>query len=157
MIVTNTTYNADGSTTVENPRSKRLSIMRGFKTKCPACGEGDIYRAYLKVQDKCPSCGEELHHHRADDAPPYFTIFIVAHIIGAGILWTEQTYAPPTWVHWMIWLPMVLILSLWLLPRVKGALIGLQWALRMHGFGGPDSDATDPSVAVPLAAAIERN
>lgn len=110
-----------------------------------------MFGAYLKVNDKCPSCGEELHHHRADDAPPYFTILIVAHIVGAGILWLEQTYAPPTWVHWMIWGPLLLVLCLGLLPRVKGALIGLQWALRMHGFGGPGSDSTDPSVAAPLS------
>ncbi|MEQ1578174.1 MAG: DUF983 domain-containing protein [Hyphomicrobium sp.] len=133
-------------------RSKRQSMLRGLKQRCPACGTGRLYGAYLKVNDKCPECGEELHHHRADDAPPYFTILIVAHIVGAGILWTEQTYAPPTWVHWLIWLPLLLVLSLGLLPRIKGALIGLQWALRMHGFGGPGSDSTDPSVTSPLAA-----
>lgn len=127
-------------------------MLRGLKQTCPACGEGALYRAYLKVNDHCPSCGEELHHHRADDAPPYFTILIVAHIMGAGILWLEQTYAPPTWVHWAICGPLLLVLCLGLLPRIKGALIGLQWALRMHGFGGPGSDLTDPSVAVPLAA-----
>jgi uncharacterized protein (DUF983 family) len=153
MIDENLIFNADGSVQQPDIRSKRVSILRGFKQKCPACGEGRMFGKYLKVHDKCPSCGEELHHQRADDAPPYFTILIVAHIVGAGILWTEQTYAPPTWVHWIIWLPLLLVLSLWLLPRVKGALIGLQWALRMHGFGGPDSDFTDPSVAVPLAAA----
>ena len=143
-------YSIDGTPAQPGIRSKRLSMLRGFRQKCPACGEGAIYGSYLKVSDQCPSCGEELHHHRADDAPPYFTILIVAHIIGAGILWTEQTYAPPTWVHWIIWLPLLLVLCLTLLPRIKGALIGLQWALRMHGFGGPDSDSTDPSVAVPL-------
>jgi len=114
-----------------------------------------MFSSYLKVQHACTKCGEELHHQRADDAPPYFTILIVAHIIGAGILWVEQTYAPPTWVHWIIWLPLLLVLSLGLLPRIKGALIGLQWAFRMHGFGGPGSDATDPSVNVPPAAAIK--
>lgn len=152
MIEVNMTFNADGPPGVVQERSKRLSMLRGFKLKCPACGEGRMFGAYLKVNDVCPKCGEELHHHRADDAPPYFTILIVAHIVGAGILWLEQTYAPPTWVHWMIWGPLLLVLSLGLLPRIKGALIGLQWALRMHGFGGPGSDLTDPSINVPLAA-----
>ncbi len=100
-----------------------------------------MYRQYLKVADACPSCGEELHHQRADDAPPYFTILIVGHIIIGGLLLLEQSYAPPTWVHLSIWLPLTLVLSLWMLPRVKGGLVGLQWALRMHGFGGPEPAA----------------
>lgn len=131
------------------PRAVAPAMWRGFKQTCPACGKGRLYRAYLKVNDTCPACSEELHHQRADDAPPYFTILIVAHIVGAGILWLEQTYAPPTWVHWIIWLPLLLVLCLGLLPRIKGALIGLQWALKMHGFAGPDSEATDPSAVVP--------
>ena len=114
------------------------AMRRGLAQTCPACGQGKIYKSYLKVADACPSCGEELHHHQADDAPPYFTILIVGHVIGASILWTELTYAPPTWVHLSIWLPLLLVMTLTLLPRIKGALVGLQWALRMHGFGGPD-------------------
>ncbi|MFM2444607.1 MAG: hypothetical protein RJB09_1793, partial [Pseudomonadota bacterium] len=59
------------------------AMKLGFRGICPACGEGKIFRAFLKVNDCCPCCGEELHHHRADDAPPYFTILVVAHIVGA--------------------------------------------------------------------------
>jgi uncharacterized protein (DUF983 family) len=77
-----------------------------------------------------------MHHQRADDAPPYFTMVIVCHVIVGGVLLLEQTYAPPTWVHLALWLPLTVIMSLWLLPRIKGSLVGLQWALRMHGFGG---------------------
>lgn len=129
---------ASEASTIEKPdRSLPEAMMRGFREKCPACGQGQLYRKYLKVNDACPSCGEELHHQRADDAPPYFTMVIVGHIVVGGILALEQAYAPPSWVQFAIWLPILLILSLWLLPRVKGALIGLQWAFRMHGFGGP--------------------
>ncbi len=117
-------------------REVPAAILNGLKQKCPACGRGALYKKYLKVADLCPACGEELHHQRADDAPPYFTMVIVAHVVVAGVLMLEQAYAPPSWVHLTIWLPMVVIMSLWLLPRVKGALIGLQWALRMHGFSG---------------------
>jgi len=116
-------------------------MLRGIACTCPACGKGGLYRQYLKVADECPACSEELHHQRADDAPPYFTMLIVGHIVVAGILMVEQAYAPPTWVQLAIWLPLLTILSLVLLPRVKGALVGLQWALRMHGFGGTDGSA----------------
>lgn len=119
------------------------SMRRGFSLKCPACGQGELFRKYLKVVDRCAACGEEMHHHRADDAPPYFTIFIVGHVIIGGILSLETAYAPDTWVHLVIWLPLLLIMSLWLLPRVKGSLVGLQWALRMHGFSGPEEEGIE--------------
>ena len=124
----------------EPPRPVAEAMLRGARQTCPACGTGALYKTYLKVADVCPSCGEELHHHRADDAPPYFTMLIVGHIVVGGVLMLERAYAPETWVHYIIWGPLLVGLSLWLLPRVKGALIGLQWALRMHGFAGPEAD-----------------
>ena len=130
------------------PRKTAEAMMRGARLHCPACGEGSLYKKYLKVADTCSSCGEELHHHRADDAPAYFTISIVGHIVVGGILVLERIYSPETWVHMALWLPLTLLLSLALLPVIKGALVGLQWANRMHGFGGTE-DAPEPE---PMAA-----
>lgn len=107
-----------------------------------------MYRAYLKVADNCASCGEALHHHRADDAPAYFTISIVGHIVVAGALILERAVSPETWVHMVLWLPLTLLLSMALLPVVKGALVGLQWANRMHGFGGAEDVPVPEPVAV---------
>jgi uncharacterized protein (DUF983 family) len=119
------------------------AMTRGWRQRCPSCGEGRLYGKYLKVNDVCSTCGTELHHHRADDAPPYFVMTITAHIVVGGILILERLYSPPTWVQLSIWLPMLVLLSLWLLPRVKGALIGYQWALKMHGFGNTAFDGAD--------------
>jgi uncharacterized protein (DUF983 family) len=110
------------------------AMLRGFMKRCPDCGRGDLFGRFLKVHHSCPACGAALHHHRADDAPAYFTILVVGHFIIGGLLSLERAFAPPTWVHLALWLPLTLLASLWLLPRVKGALIGLQWALYMHGF-----------------------
>lgn len=133
----------------EPTRSVADAMLRGWRQRCPACGEGKLFRAYLKVVDTCPHCGEDLHHQRADDAPPYFTMVIVGHVVIAGVLVLEKAYAPPSWVHLALWLPLTVILSLWLLPRVKGALVGLQWALRMHGFGGEtDDETTEPDMSM---------
>lgn len=130
-------------------RAVETALLRGWRQRCPACGEGALYRKYLKVVDVCPVCGEELHHQRADDAPPYFTMVIVGHVVVGGVLALERAVAPPSWVHMVLWLPLTMILSLALLPRVKGALIGLQWALRMHGFGGKTDDPIpDPGAGV---------
>lgn len=120
-----------------NPRARRdvaLSMRRGWKGRCPNCGEGALFGRYLKVVEQCRVCGEELHHHRADDAPAYFTILIVAHIVVGGVVAVHKAWAPPDWVQLVVWLPLTALLCLWFLPRVKGVLVGLQWSLYMHGF-----------------------
>lgn len=122
------------------------AFRRGWRQRCPACGEGRLFGHYLKVEPVCAHCGSELHHQRADDAPPYFTMFITGHVIVAALLAVEKKFHPEVWVHLALWLPGTILLSLWLLPRVKGALIGLQWAWRMHGFGAPVAgiDSAEP-------------
>ncbi len=133
-------------------RDAWTALKRGWQQKCPACAKGAMFRCYLKVNDACPVCGEELHHQRADDAPPYFTMFITGHVVIGGILAMEQSFAPPTWVHLIIWLPILVALSLWLLPRIKGALIAYQWANRMHGFGTLEVEGVDIPPAEPRPA-----
>ena len=91
------------------------------------------------MREACAACGEELHHHRADDAPPYFTIFLVGHLVLPPLLLIERSLQPDIWLQLAVWLPLCLLLSLWLLPKVKGAVIGLQWSKYMHGFGGDES------------------
>jgi uncharacterized protein (DUF983 family) len=115
-------------------RDFRRALLRGFLCRCPRCGKGRMFRAFLKVADECPSCHEPLHHHRADDAPAYFVILIVGHIVVPLALWVERVYSPSDLVHMALWLPLATGLSLALLQPVKGALVGLQWANFMHGF-----------------------
>ena len=137
----------------EAERSVQPALLRGAAGRCPACGNGRLFVSYLKVADSCPQCGEALHHQRADDAPAYFTMVIVGHVIVAGVLAVEKSFAPATWIQLAIWLPMTLVLSLALLPVVKGMLVALQWALRMHGFGrgrDPAAPQADPAEGVVL-------
>jgi uncharacterized protein (DUF983 family) len=120
---------------LQRHRSWISAIAQGFQCRCPECGKAPLLSGYLSVRPACLECGTELHHQRADDAPPYITIFAVGHIIIPLLLLTEKLWHPDIWIHFVVWLPLTLILTLWLLPRVKGAIIGLQWALRLHGFG----------------------
>lgn len=130
----------ESATDGEPPRPVWRAMTRGSALKCPNCGEGRIFTGYLRVSTACAHCGEELHHQRADDAPPYVTIFIVGHVVLPLLMALERAAQPAVWLHLALWLPLTVILSLALLPVVKGSLIGLQWALRMHGFGGePDT------------------
>lgn len=117
------------------PRSRKQAMWNGFRRRCPNCRRGPLFSSYLKTANACSHCHEELHHERAHDAPPYFTMTIVAHIIVPALLIAEKLWSPNLWLHAAIWLPLTLILTLGLLPMVKGAIIGLQWANRMHGFG----------------------
>ena len=128
-------------------RSTPDAMLRGAKQRCPACGQGALYKSFLKVADECPNCREELHHQRADDLPAYVTMFIVGHIVVGLVMVVESHYAPELWVHALIWPALLLALSLFLLPRIKGAAVGLQWALRMHGFSREKS----PEIAKPVS------
>lgn len=111
------------------------AMARGFLGRCPHCGEGRIFGRFLKVRADCEACGLELHHHRADDLPPYLVIFLVAHIVGYLILELEMSYDVPLWFQLSFWPLVTLGLALALLQPVKGAVVGLQYALGMHGFG----------------------
>nr|WP_068083226.1 DUF983 domain-containing protein [Pseudovibrio stylochi] len=126
--------NGHQNTGEETDRPVTPALIKGALMKCPACGQAPLFNGYLRVADSCPNCQQVLHHHRADDAPPYFTIFIVGHIVVALAMWLEFTYMPPIWLHMALWLPLTILLSLSLLRPLKGAMVGLQWALRMHGF-----------------------
>jgi uncharacterized protein (DUF983 family) len=110
------------------------AMKHGFSGRCPHCGEGRMFRAFLKVADRCPACGEELHHHRADDFPAYVVIVIVGHILVPLVLAVETEFAPPYWFSMTLWPSLTAIFALGLLQPVKGAIVGLQWVNGMHGF-----------------------
>ncbi len=110
------------------------AIGRGLRGKCPACGEGRLFRAYLKVADACPACGEDLHHHRADDFPAYLVIIITGHILVPIVLAVETDIVPPIWVSVALWPMLALIMALSLLQPVKGAVVAIQWFGGLHGF-----------------------
>lgn len=113
------------------PVSLYAAALRGLRRRCPRCGQGAAFAGYLKVVSRCDVCAVELGSYRADDAPPYVTIFIVGHLIVPAMLLLEQNAHPAVWVHMALWLPLTLGLTLALLPAVKGALLGVQWALKV--------------------------
>ncbi|WP_304186739.1 DUF983 domain-containing protein [Phenylobacterium aquaticum] len=112
----------------ERPNVLR-ALTRGLKGRCPHCGEGKMYWRYLKVEPACPACGHSLSQYPADDGPAYFTILIVAHLFVAPLLLFPVIWqAPP-----LLMVPGALIplglLTLILLPRIKGAFIGVLYAM----------------------------
>ena len=115
-------------------RPLKTDLWNGLRGKCPDCGKGHMFRAFLKVADRCDACGEELHHQRADDFPAYLVIVIVGHLVVPLILHVEMVYEPAYWIHAVLWLPLTLALSLLLIQPIKGMVIAMQWRVGMHGF-----------------------
>ncbi len=120
-------------------RSIWAGLQRGALGRCPHCGEGRLFSSYLKVAPTCSACGHEIGLYRADDGPAYFTILIVGHLVVAPLLFLEfvRTW-PVIWVM-AILLPTIVILALVLLPRVKGAFVGVQWAVGDRSGRLPDN------------------
>lgn len=148
-------YRAGATARDEDTRDWLAAARRGFSCRCPECGKGKIFGRYLKVNPVCDSCGLQLDGHRADDMPPYVVIMIVGHIVVGLMLMADDAGDWPTWLHMAIWPALTLTLSLSLLQPVKGALIGYQWALKMHGFD-PESARRDPALPDPLPDAANR-
>ena len=107
-------------------------LVRGLKHRCPNCGEGRLYRSYLKVEPVCEACGHELASYPADDGPAYFTILLVGHFIVAPLLFFPWIWEASPWIVAPLTLVSVAALTLLLLPRVKGAVIGALWAIRQR-------------------------
>ena len=125
----------DMTAQLDDDRPLRPAMLRGWRRRCPACGEGRMFEGYLKVRPACPSCGEDLSHHRADDGPSYLTILIVGHLMAPLIMVAFVEFRPSPLVLASTFSAGCVALSLYLLPRLKGVIVGIQWAKRMHGFG----------------------
>lgn len=111
----------------------RTAILRGALLRCPKCGRGLLFRAYLKQVDRCAVCHEEYAHIRADDAPPWLTILIVGHIVVPLMFIVDNWFSWPIWVEMIVWPVAIVLLALAVLPRAKGVFIAVIWATRAPG------------------------
>jgi uncharacterized protein (DUF983 family) len=103
--------------------------------RCPNCGDGALFHSYLGLNRRCPACGEDLSAERADDAPAFVTLFVCCFVGGAGVLLSDTIFPlMPLLVSSLVWLVVTALVGVLILPRIKGVVVGLEWALRMHGF-----------------------
>lgn len=114
-------------------RSAWLGIRRGLTGKCPQCGAGPLFSSYLKVATTCSACAHETGLYRADDGPAYFTILIVGHVVIGPLFLLEFVRTWPVMSVFAVVIPTIIALTLLLLPRVKGAFVGVQWAVGDRG------------------------
>jgi uncharacterized protein (DUF983 family) len=135
-------------------RSVTEGLLRGARKRCPNCGEGRLYGRYLKVEPECGTCGHDNGRYRADDAPPYFTILIVGHLVIAPLLIFPWIWEAPAWLVVGITLPLLFVLTLLLLPVVKGAVVGLHWAVDTRRKPGDTSPHDEPAPDVKLGPTV---
>ena len=115
------------------------ALLKGWRRRCPNCGKGAVLYRYLKVHDNCENCGQNFYHHRADDGPAYLTILIVGHILAPILHFVFVKFRPEPWIMACSFGTACVVLCLYLLPRIKGAIIAFQWARRLNGFGNDTS------------------
>jgi uncharacterized protein (DUF983 family) len=125
-----------------------VSLARGARGRCPCCGEAPLFDGFLRLVPECTACAAPLGRIRADDAPPYFTIFLAGHLLVPGVFWVEKAWQPPMWLHMAVWLPAFTIASTLLLRPVKGAVVA--WMLRL-GLTGDEQGAPVPTAPRPDA------
>ena len=106
--------------------SKFGQLKRGFLKKCPNCGNSPIFLNYIKTISKCKKCGLNFSNYKSDDGPAYCTIFLVGHLLIPLILIVEKNFSPSVMYQMIFWPILTILMSLWLLPKVKGAFIAVQ-------------------------------
>ncbi len=105
-------------------------ILKAMAGHCPRCGQGRLFRGFLKVADRCNTCDLDFSHHDAADGPAVFVTFVVGTIAAVGAVWLDFAQRPPAWVHFVIWPIVVIGLSLVLLRPFKGFFVGAQYKYR---------------------------
>lgn len=122
--------------TSNGERDLRSAVLRGLRGHCPSCGQAALFGRFLKPVDHCPACGQRWSGHRADDMPAYLVVLALGHILVPLLVATNLRFDPPMWLEMLLWPGLALLLALLLIQPAKGAVIGFQWARRMHGFAG---------------------
>lgn len=117
-----------------DPRDLRTAVFRGVKGKCPACGDAALFGRFLKPVSHCPACGQGWAHQRADDLPAYLVVLILGHVLVPLVVAANLRFDMAMWIQMMLWPGLALLLAMLMIQPAKGAVIGLQWARRMHGF-----------------------
>jgi len=109
------------------------ALIRGALGRCPCCGRGPLLFRYLKVVSECSACGEPYGHFRADDAPPWLTILLVGHFIAPVFVLIEENFELTVTTQLAILIPLVVALTLAMLPRCKGAILAIMWMTKSEG------------------------
>ena len=113
--------------TLDTSTTWRTAMLRGWRRKCPRCGEGKLYAGFLSLRPNCDACGLDYAFIDAGDGPAVFIIMIAGFIVVGAALVVEMKYQPPFWVHAALWGPLIVATTLLPLRSMKALLIDLQY------------------------------
>ena len=116
------------------PATFGQALWRGTLCHCPRCGEGRLFRRWLKPVDRCASCALDISGQRADDLPAYIGIFVTGHLLAPVIIALVTGFALSPMMLLAIIIPVALVMLIGMLQPSKGAVIAVQWWNGMHGF-----------------------
>ena len=111
----------------DDDRSLQVPIMRGVSSRCPRCGKGKLFEGFLSLKPRCENCGLDYSFVDSGDGPAVFVIFFAGFLVVFAALGVEVAYAPPFWVHAVLWIPLILITTLAPLRPMKGLMIAVQY------------------------------
>jgi uncharacterized protein (DUF983 family) len=107
--------------------SLRVPVLRGLAGRCPRCGKGKLFGGFLTLKPRCEACGLDFSFADSADGPAFFVMFFSGFVVAGSALAVEALYAPPFWVHAVLWIPLILITTLLPLRPIKGLLVALQY------------------------------
>lgn len=113
----------------------RWILHCGWKGLCPRCGEGKMFRKWLKIQDHCPTCGLDYSFAAPDDGPAFFSLCIIAFPLIFFVVWLQVAYNPPFWVHLVTSFPLLGLGCIFPLQPIKGWLVASQYVNRAQEAG----------------------
>lgn len=116
------------------PATFSQALLRGVRSRCPRCGEGHLFRKWLKPRERCPVCTLDLTPQRADDFPAYISMLVTGHLLAPLIIALSLDYELGPVAMLAILVPLALVMMLGMLQPAKGGVISIQWWFGMHGF-----------------------
>ncbi|MEP9353707.1 DUF983 domain-containing protein [Xanthobacter sp. KR7-65] len=112
---------------MEPYRAPVSPVAAGLACRCPRCGRGPLFKGFLDLAPSCSACGLDYGFADAGDGPAVFVILLAGFVVVGLAFWVEAAFEPPLWVHALLWIPAVLIVTLGLLRPLKAMMVALQY------------------------------
>lgn len=106
-------------------------LQQMLRPRCPRCRQGKLFRDLLSVVDHCDRCALVLKHHDAADGPAFFSLVLVGCVLMGLVTVVERAYAPPLWLHALLWIPLTFILSIASLRALKAVFVTVEYRLAL--------------------------
>jgi len=109
------------------PNQSPSPLVAGLTCRCPRCGKGMLFEGFLRLRPRCDQCGLDFSSMESGDGPAVFIILLAGFTVVFAALVTEIVYQPPFWLHAMLWLPLILVVTLLPLRPMKSLMVALQY------------------------------